>query len=337
LATNKHATIRYRTLDKCFRNSGRKYFIDDLIEACSEAIYEYIGVPTTVSRRQIFDDITFMESEAGFAIELVRHKDGKKVYYRYEDVNFSINNQPLNANEELQLKEALLTLSRFKGVTQFEWVEEVITRLDSQLNLSHKKKLFIEFEQNKYLKGLHYISVFYDAISNQKCLNITYKSFKSEEPIILIFHAYFLKQYNNRWFVFGRNDEYGTIQNLSLDRIETINESDTKYIDNEEVDFSEYFEDVIGVTIPTDNNLEKIEIEVDNSLLPYLETKPLHESQKPPKRGDVSSIITFSVIPNYELEALLLSFGKKIKVIAPETLKAKLKARIETMKSNYIF
>ena len=42
------------------------------------------------------------------------------------------------------------------------------------------------------------------------------------------------------------------------------------------------------------------------------------------------------MIPNYELEAFLLSFGEKIKVIAPDTLKTKLKLRIETMKSNYI-
>ncbi|NBR15566.1 MAG: hypothetical protein EBU01_13470, partial [Crocinitomicaceae bacterium] len=40
-------------------------------------------------------------------------------YYRYNDPNFSIENLPLNTKEEQQLKEALLTLSRFKGMQQF--------------------------------------------------------------------------------------------------------------------------------------------------------------------------------------------------------------------------
>ena len=40
MATNKHAIIRYQTLDKCFRNPGRTYYIDDLIQACNDAIYE---------------------------------------------------------------------------------------------------------------------------------------------------------------------------------------------------------------------------------------------------------------------------------------------------------
>lgn len=61
MATNKHATIRYHALDRCFSNYGRKFFIEDLIIACNEAIYEFAGVEDGVKRRQVFDDITFME------------------------------------------------------------------------------------------------------------------------------------------------------------------------------------------------------------------------------------------------------------------------------------
>jgi len=32
MATNKNAIIRYQALDKCFRNPGRKYFMDDLMD-----------------------------------------------------------------------------------------------------------------------------------------------------------------------------------------------------------------------------------------------------------------------------------------------------------------
>ena len=69
MATNKHAIIRYQTLDKCFRNPGRNYYIDDLIEACNEAIYEYSGIEDGVKRRQLLDDISFMKSEQGWNID----------------------------------------------------------------------------------------------------------------------------------------------------------------------------------------------------------------------------------------------------------------------------
>lgn len=68
MATNKHATIRYHALDRCFSNWGRRYYIEDLIEACNLALYEFSGVEDGVKRRQIFDDITFMESEQGWSI-----------------------------------------------------------------------------------------------------------------------------------------------------------------------------------------------------------------------------------------------------------------------------
>ena len=65
MATNKHATIRYHTLDKCFSNFNRPYFIENLIEACNQALFDFGGIEDGIKRRQIYDDITFMESEQG--------------------------------------------------------------------------------------------------------------------------------------------------------------------------------------------------------------------------------------------------------------------------------
>jgi predicted DNA-binding transcriptional regulator YafY len=336
MATNKHALIRFKALDKCFRNTGRQYFMEDLIEACSQAIYDYSGISTTLSRRQIFDDITYMESEDGYRIELKRLKSGKKVYYRYSDPNFSIDNLPLNTKEEQQLKEALLTLSRFKGMQQFDWIQEIIAKLDSGFHLTNKKGAFIEFEQNQYLKGLEFFTVFYDAISNSKCLNIKYTSFKSPNQIQLIFHPYYLKQYNNRWFVFGRNNEFGTIQNLAIDRVDEVVVHDLAFIENHEIDFSEYFEDVVGVSVPPNTSIEIVKLEIDNELFPYIATKPIHESQKIKERREESTIIWIEVKPNFELISLILSHGDKIKVLSPNVLKEKVKEIIDNAYKNYL-
>ena len=61
MSTNKHATIRYNTLDTCFANRGRKFFMDDLVEACNYSIYEFSGQLEGVKKRQIYDDIRFMK------------------------------------------------------------------------------------------------------------------------------------------------------------------------------------------------------------------------------------------------------------------------------------
>ncbi len=75
MSTNKNALIRYKVLDNCFRNPGKRYFIDNLIEACEKMLAELDPGTKGISRRQIFEDISFMESSEGWSIDLDRHKD----------------------------------------------------------------------------------------------------------------------------------------------------------------------------------------------------------------------------------------------------------------------
>lgn len=335
MSTNKHATIRYQALDKCFRNPGRRYYIEDLIEACNDAIYNYSGIEDGVKRRQVLDDIKFMESEQGWNIPLEHIRDGHRVYFRYEDLNYSINNQPLNETEENQLKEALLTLSRFKGMPHFEWMDEIAARLDSALGLSKSKEQIIEFEQNDFLKGLEFITPLYNAIMYRKVLSVSYRSFKSDTTQSISFHPYYLKQFKNRWFVFGLNYNLQVIANLALDRIVGLEESKKEYISNT-IDFSEYFEDVIGVTVIKDAKPEKILLKVSTDLYPYIQTKPLHGSQKTKEKADTFVLIELELIPNYELESLILSLGEGIEVLLPEVLREHFRNRIQMTLNNYV-
>ena len=333
MATNKHAIIRYQALYKCFRNNGRQFFMEDLVEVCSDALYNFTGSYTGIKRRQIFEDIKFMESEEGYSIPLERYKFGKKVYYRYSDLSFSIGNQPLNELEANQLLETLLTLQRFKGLPQFEWIEEMSTRLSSTFNLKKSEKKVIEFEQNPFLKGLEFITDLYNAIIYQRVLQVTYKGFKQEVESNLIFHAYYLKQYNNRWFVFGKNDNYENLTNLALDRIISIQELNFKYISSE-INFEEHFEDIIGVSIP-DNKIEKIVIRVGKEQWSYIKSKPLHGSQKKIKEEDEYIDISIEVVPNFELESLLMQYGDQIEVLEPLEFRSIIKKKIENMLKKY--
>ena len=90
---------------------------------------DYTGTDS-VSRRTVFDDITFMESSQGWSIPLERIKDGKKVYYRYKYKDFTINNKELTADEISQLKTTIMTISRYRGLPSTEWLEDVISNLE---------------------------------------------------------------------------------------------------------------------------------------------------------------------------------------------------------------
>lgn len=335
MATNKHAIIRYQTLDKCFRNSGRKYFIEDLIEECNKAIYDFTGNPDGIKRRQIYDDIIFMESEQGWSIQLKRQKEGRKVYLRYEDINFSISNSPLNSAEESQLKEALLTLSRLKGMPNFNWIDEITARINAGLDISHQSAKVIEFDQNQYLKGIEFVDPLYKAIVSKKVISISYQSFKQESVQQIILHPYFLKQYNSRWFLFGLNERYKSISNMALDRILGIATTDIEFEENTGVEFEDFFEDLIGVTFPEGAEPVKILLKVRATLWPYIKTKPLHGSQKTKEVNDEYTIIELNLIVNYELISLLFSYADNITVLEPDGLVREMSSKAQQLLSNY--
>jgi predicted DNA-binding transcriptional regulator YafY len=332
MSINKHAIIRYQALDKCFRNIGKRYFIDDLLNACNQAIYDFNENSEGIKRRQIFEDIKFMESEAGYSIDLLRQKEGRKVYYRYADTNYSINSQPLNESEANQLKEALMTLGRFKGLPQFNWVEELIIRLESSFSLLPNKDI-IQFEQNPYLKGLEFISPIFHAITYKKVFQIKYQGFRQSNPVYYIFHPQLLKVYNNRWFLIGMIGDHENFTNIALDRIITINElSEISYRETN-TDFNELFEDLIGVSIPLNEGPQKIQIKVSESLVPYIFSKPIHGSQKVIDRENL--IIELTVYINYELISTIMSYGDGLEVLSPVALRTRLKEKFENILSKY--
>lgn len=334
MSVNKNALIRYQTLDKCFRNPGKMYFWEDLLNECNKALMNFEPDCEGIQRRQLFNDIRFMESEEGWSIPLERMKYGRKVYYRYEDLSFSINNQPLNASEAEQIKSALQIISRFSGTPQFEWVNEMIPMLESKFGLLEHQDEVICFESNIDLKGLNFLTPLFNAIINERVLLISYKDFKSSEPYEITFHPYYLKQFNSRWFAFGLNAANQISNwNLALDRIETLSETNFKY-QVSTIEWDDYFYDIIGVTRPDIIEVQEIVLKFSPEVAPYVITKPLHPSQK--HKNDSSGLeVKIKVVPNFELKQLILSFGKNVKVIHPEHLINSISSELKDAATNY--
>jgi predicted DNA-binding transcriptional regulator YafY len=316
MATNKQAIIRYNALDKCFSNRGRRYYIEDLISECNKVLNEISSIGNGIKRRQIYDDIKFMESEQGWSAPLERCKDGKRIYYRYSEPNYSIKTHPVNQKEIEQLHESLSVLCRFKGMPQFNWIDEILVRLKDTFKIDNDSQPFVSFEQNPYLKGLNHFTNIFDAIQNKQVLEVQYQSFKTGQETIEI-HPWHLKQYNNRWFLFGFNGKYEKLTNLAIDRIVKLKQVKKEYVINTNIDFEDYFYDTVGVTVKDNENPQKVILRVSKEIFPYIESKPIHGSQKIRKTKDGDIMVELLVQINYELTSQLFAFMDGIEIIEP--------------------
>ena len=63
MPANKNALIRYKTIDNCLRNHYRRWTLDDLVDACSNALYDMEGIRKGVSVRTVQGDIQMMRSD----------------------------------------------------------------------------------------------------------------------------------------------------------------------------------------------------------------------------------------------------------------------------------
>lgn len=335
MPVNRNALIRYRTIDNCLQNRLRKWTLEDLIEACSAALYEMEGIDKGVSRRSVQADIEVMRSDKlGYEAPIIV-VDRK--YYTYADKHYSITNSPINQQDLQVLSEVSGLLQQFKAFNHFTDLREMVSKLEDKIYSQKTHSLpVVEFEKNDHLRGLEHIEVIRKAIVAQKTLCITYRSFKARIASSFCFSGYLLKEYRNRWFVLGvRHGKDGQLLTLALDRIEAIEDNDEVYQENKVVDLSSYFNDVIGVTKNTGQRDCDVVFWIDDANAPYLITKPLHHTQKILGEENGGKIFCIKVVLNFELERELLGFGAKIKVLRPRILVKQMKEQLKKALGRY--
>lgn len=329
MAQNKNALIRYKTIDKCLQNHYRQWTLEDLIEACNEALYEYEGKQNPVSKRTIQLDIQMMRSEKlGYNAPIEVYD---KKFYRYAEDDYSITDIPLTETDINVLTETVSMLKQFKDFSLFADVSDILQRLEDKIyaEKTHNQPI-IHLDKNENLKGLHFLDSIYQAIIKKVVLTITYKSFKSTEERTFQFYPLLLKEFNNRWFLIGKRNVKQPIVNLALDRIVTLDFDFSQDFKNIDFDPEKYYKYVIGVTVNTGLQPRVIQLWIDAKNAPYVLTKPLHNTQRLIETNeDGSIIINLFLIDNYELERVLLGFGDSLEVLKPERLRKRIQHILE--------
>jgi hypothetical protein len=131
MPANKNALIRYKTIDRCLRNRYRRWTIEDLVDACSDALYDMEGIRKGISLRTVQGDIQMMRSDKlGYnaPIEVYDQR-----YYRYADPQYSITDMPLSEDDFLLLKRAVDLLGKNENQPQNGEIYKVLKKVKNRL------------------------------------------------------------------------------------------------------------------------------------------------------------------------------------------------------------
>uniref|UniRef100_UPI004027E200 helix-turn-helix transcriptional regulator n=1 Tax=Phocaeicola vulgatus TaxID=821 RepID=UPI004027E200 len=320
MPANKNALLRYKTIDNCLRNRQRRWTLQDLVDACSDALYDFEGIRKGISTRSVQLDIQMMRSDKlGYnaPIEVYDHK-----YYRYSAPNFSITELPLSQTDYDKLAEAVDMLRQYADFDYFTEMSDVIGRLQDTLAIAKNNRApIVAFERNSNLMGLKFLNPLYNYIANKQTLTISYQPFNNPKPKNWVVWPYLLKEYRNRWFLFCTRVADHKLFNLALDRMKSIEPTkEIPFQEDSHFDPSTFFKDVIGVTKTRKTPLETVRFIANSEQAPYIETKPVHSSQMVLERNDEDGTVLFQckVVLNFEFYALMLSYGPGVKIISPK-------------------
>ncbi|MBU0490066.1 MAG: WYL domain-containing protein [Bacteroidetes bacterium] len=320
MSQNKFGAFRQRILDECFQSQGKYWPLRELMAAIERRLPE-LGVKSeTISRRTLMYDLNSMRAEppVGYGAPI---KNKKNYGYYYSEL-FTISGKVSDGHKDA-LKDAVQVLRQFPGLPFVSDIQALITAVGFGVGETDEKPV-VQYETalSAELKIPEKMEQLYRHIREGNELEITYQPFdkKSEKHIVA---PYLLKEFNNRWFLIVMT-HLNQVRNMPLDRILEISPTGNP-IRKGMADFHSFFSNVIGVSIPDGAQPEDVVLRFSRKRGFYVKTKPLHASQQIIADTKSNLDVQIRVIPNLELEALIMYFGADVQVIKPESLAEKIK------------
>ena len=307
MPVNKNYDLRKKILDRLImkKRYGKEELLDELNDQLSADSYPII------SMRQLGYDIDAMKTEALKLDGEIIYSRGDKCYY-YEPEDFSLTGIPINKDDIQLLTQALAILRQINGLKNSRELESIIERLGEKLGISTEDLgEILVFDNVPGLKGIEHLNGLLKMVIDKQPILLQYQRYADPEPQLLTVHPYFLKEYRGRWYVFGWNDEARKIHNYPLDRIIAFDEAYVEFDDKHRVSCQSWLKDVVGVT-RNDGKAQTIEFKLKKPRGYYVETKPIHPSQKKVNENENEMTFKIKVIPNKELDSVLASFGEDL-------------------------
>lgn len=332
---NKNALTRYRLIDA--RITAKQKPAPSL-EELVHYVAQKLGTPVSTSIIQ--KDIYAMRySDAlGYFAPLEYSKEQRG--YVYTEKDYSIHRIPVSEEDLQGLEIAIGILEQFKEIPAIKVFDDAIQKIAVSVKQSREQhqssgsKLLLD--RPRRYQGIEYMSDIVEAIHEKKVLRFYYQPFNKMEGKKHTVHPYFIKEYNNRMYLIGKDihpTKAPKFLIFGFDRMKEVIKMNQVF-QEEALDIENYFTSTIGVSLPNTQS-EKIVLRFDTAQSNYLKSQPLHHSQEIMKDTKQEIRIGLQLVINYELKAMILSFGNQVEVLKPAHLRLSIQQTIEAMHALY--
>lgn len=202
------------------------------------------------------------------------------------------------------------------------------------LNLSDRLSNHIHFEKRKP-QGTEHLYGLLHAIKNTLKIKFTYHKYWENEFTERKSKPYALKEFRNRWYIIGKEDNGDHIKSFALDRLSALEILKEKFEMPDDFNVNQHYKYCFGIVGPKAEEPKNIILSFTRFQGKYIKSLPLHESQQILVDNENELRISLRVHINYDFFMELLSFGNEMKVIEPKSLVNQIVATVDKMQALY--
>lgn len=278
--------FRYLTIIRKLRSSGEATFEE--ISSYLQRESELTDKPVRLLIRTFQRDLK--EIEALFGIEIL-YDFTKRVYYIAWDEHDDMNNRMIES---------------------FDFI--------SSIRMAGDIGRFMYFEKRKARGTTHFHGLLH-AIRNRILLELEHQKFVDDQPLLRRVAPYALKESGGRWYLLARDMADKRIKTFGLDRIKGFTNTPGRFDYPDDFDVDRQFRYSFGIMNPMDTRPEEIDLSFDPEQGKYIKSYPIHESQTILADNPQEFRIRLHLWVTYDLIQEILSYGDRVIVIAPESLR----------------
>lgn len=183
--------------------------------------------------------------------------------------------------------------------------------------------------------GHEFLSPIIESLSKNRIVSIVYKRFTASASKEWLVEPALLKQSNRRWYLIGRIKGCDSLTVFALDRIQKLDITDQSYEPENLENIKTQLSEVIGVNIDDDFDCETVVVRVYGKQRAYIDSLPLHFSQRVKDKTADFTDYEFTIRPEYEFKRAILSLGPDAEILSPQWLREEIKWLAEEISRRY--
>ncbi len=212
------------------------------------------------------------------------------------------------------------------------WLLNTFT-VNNLIHESYSLKDRILFEEIP--SGQTFLTTIIEGMRDGVTLQFQYQPFWHSEVLHLEINPYCVKIFKQRWYVLGKNTALKEMRIYALDRIQSMTATNIKFKFPKSFKADAYFENAYGIAVYPEIAACKIKLKVFGNSLKYIQTLPLHHSQREVESNKKYSVFQYSIAPTKDFMQEILSYGDDIEVLCPESFRSEISTTINKMNELY--